>query len=91
MKTTMDELFSELGKDVKPTAISFSGNDLVKVAEEMDKKLDKLMENIEAQKAPQESAEAANTATEVKEDAITKVEPEKATEEATGGGEEAEE
>ena len=64
MKTTMDELFSEFAKDCTPKAVSLPGMDLEKVAREMDKKLDKLMEKAEeakeqpiAPEAPQEPQE----------------------------------
>ena len=61
MKTTMDELFSEFAKDCTPKAVSLPGMDLEKVAREMDKKLDKLMEKADEAKeqpeAPQEPQE----------------------------------
>ena len=56
MKTTMNELFNELIKDNKKTAVSLPGRDLEAVAREMDKKLDKLIEQKEQPKAPEENA-----------------------------------
>lgn len=58
MKTTMDELFSEFAKDYTPKAVSLPGMDLEKVAREMDKKLDKLMEKAEEAKEQPEAPEA---------------------------------
>ena len=58
MKTTMDELFSEFAKDCTPKYVSLPGMDLEKVAREMDKKLDKLMEKAEEAKEQPEAPEA---------------------------------
>ena len=58
MKTTMDDLFSEFAKDCTPKAVSLPGMDLEKVAREMDKKLDKLMEKAEEAKEQPEAPEA---------------------------------
>lgn len=59
MKTTMSELFDELIKDNTPVAASMPGMDLDKLAREMDKKLDKLMEqNKEPEPTPEPEAEA---------------------------------
>ena len=90
MRTTMSELFAELNKDITPAnSMSTREMDLNKVAEAMDKKLNEVMEKIEGNKQPQKAAEGAETAPENKEDTNNHPEPEKAADEATGGGEEA--
>lgn len=63
MKTTMSELFDELIKDNTPVGASMPGMDLDKLAREMDKKLDKLMEqNKEPEPTPEPEAKAAEEA-----------------------------
>ena len=89
----MGELFAELNKDITPAnSMSTREIDLNKVAEAMDKKMNEMMKKIEENKQPQQpqkAAEGAETATENKENTNNHAEPEKAAEEATGGGEEA--
>lgn len=89
MKTTMDELFMELNKDNTPISASIPGADLSQLEKMMDKKLTDLMDKIEKDKTPQEPQEGTEKPLEEVKDTNTKEEPEKATEEATGGGEEA--
>ena len=93
MKTSMSELFAELNKDITPAnSMSTREVDLKKVAEAMDKKMNEMMNKIEENKLPQQpqnAAEGAEKATEGNSTPEGAKEPQNATEEATGGGEEA--
>ena len=89
MKTTMDELFMELNKDNTPISASIPGADLSQLEKMMDKKLTDLMDKIEKDKTPHEPQEGTEKPLEEVKDTNANKEPEKAAEEATGGGEEA--
>lgn len=92
MKTTMEELFTEMSKDNINVSLSMPGMDLNQVAKAMDDKLNKLMEKMETKEAPEEAQNGAETPEKPTEGNNTPEEPESpqnGAEEAGGGGEEA--
>ena len=86
MKTTMDELFSEFAKDCTPKAVSLPGMDLEKVAREMDKKLDKLMEKAEEAKEQPKAPEVPQEPQEQPKAPEVPQEPQEQPEEPGEGG-----
>lgn len=91
MKTTMEELFTEMSKDNINVSLSMPEMDLNQVAKAMDEKLNKLMEKMKTKEAPEEAQNGAETP-EKPTEGNTPEEPESpqnGAEEARGGGEEA--